>query len=190
MQVDSLIKHWQVSWEDALNLWSRYTKLKSPNLCKTHVEASKEGLIESFAMIRLQDQTVVIDLEAIAKHYLEDYAVEILAHEIGHHILAPATITDHAKMIARIHVNLPTLENKAGMVANLYSDLLINNHLKRKFGLRMDEVYQKLNTSPSKSRIWKLYMRIYENLWLLKRGSLGGLCDTDAMEGDAWLGAG
>ena len=188
-QVDSLISHWQKSWEESLNLWSRYTKLRSPNLCKSHVEASKEGLRESFAMIRLQDQAVVVDLEAIAKYQLEDYSVEVLAHEIGHHILSPATITDHAKMIARMHVNLPTLENKSGMVANLYSDLLINNHLKRQFSLRIDEVYQKLNTSPSNSRLWKLYMRIYENLWLLKQGSLGGLCDTDAMEGDAWLGA-
>ncbi|UZE94799.1 hypothetical protein [Alkalimarinus alittae] len=184
-----LVSQWQTSWDDALNLWSRYTKIRSPKLCKTHVEASKEGLSESFAMIRLQDQTVVVDLEAIAKYQLQDYAVEVLAHEIGHHILSPATITDHAKMISRMHVNLPTLENKAGMVANLYSDLLINNHLKRQFGLRMDEVYQKLNNGPTHSRVWKLYMRVYENLWLLKPGSLGGICDSDAMEGDAWLGA-
>ncbi|OZG74751.1 hypothetical protein BTA51_03770 [Hahella sp. CCB-MM4] len=187
--MDSLISQWQDSWEEALALWSRYTKLRPPDLCKTHVEASKQGLSESFAMIRLQDQRVVVDLEAIARYQLQDYAVEVLAHEIGHHILSPATITDHAKMIARIHVNLPTLENKAGMVANLYSDLLINNHLKRHFGLRIDEVYQKLNRGPTDSRVWKLYMRIYENLWQLKQGSLGGVCDSDAMEGDAWLGA-
>ncbi len=188
-RVDSLITHWQNSWEEALTLWSRYTKLRSPNLCETHIQAAKEGLTESFAMIRLQDQAVVIDLEAITKYQLQDYAVEVLAHEIGHHILSPATITDHAKMIARIHVNLPTLEKQAGMVANLYSDLLINNHLKRQFGLRIDEVYQKLNNEPVSSRVWKLYMRIYENLWQLKQGALGGISDTDAMEGDAWLGS-
>jgi hypothetical protein len=186
---DSLIVHWENSWDEALSLWSRYTKLRSPNFCETHVQASKQGLTGSFAMIRLQDQAVVIDLEAITKYQLQDYAVEVLAHEIGHHILSPATITDHAKMIARIHVNLPTLENQASMVANLYSDLLINNHLKRQFGLRIDEVYQKLNKGPSESRVWKLYMRIYENLWQLKPETLGGICDNDAMEGDAWLGA-
>jgi hypothetical protein len=140
-------------------------------------------------MIRLSDQTVVVDLEAIASYRLQDYAVEVLAHEIGHHVLSPATLTDHARMIARMHVNLPTIEPQAAMVANLYSDLLINNHLQRQFNLRMDEVYQQLNQTPSDSQLWKLYMRIYEHLWQFKPGALGGVCDSDAMEGDAWLGA-
>ena len=53
-------------------------------------------------MIRLQDQTVVVSLPEVAAYHLEDYAVEVLAHEIGHHVLAPATLTDHARMIARM----------------------------------------------------------------------------------------
>lgn len=186
---ESLLEHWQSSWSEALSLWSRYTQLRNPLLCETHLEASKQGLSGSFAMIRLNDQAVVVDLEAITKYKLQDYAIEVLAHEIGHHILSPATLTDHARMIARIHVCLPTLEKQAGMVANLYSDLLINNHLQRQFGLRMDEVYKRIDQGGSLSRVWQLYMRIYEYLWQLKSGSLGGKSDSDAMEGDAWLGA-
>lgn len=188
-QNKALIARWQSSWQEALSLWSRYTQLRNPLLCETHIQASEQGLVDSFAMIRLKDQAVVVDLTSITKYKLEDYAVEILAHEIGHHILSPATLTDHARMIARIHVCLPTLENQAGMVANLYSDLLINNHLKRQFGLRMDEVYQRIDQGGSQSRVWQLYMRIYEHLWQLKSGALGGKSDSDAMEGDAWLGA-
>lgn len=186
---ESLLARWQSSWSEALALWSRYTQLRNPLLCETHLEASKQGLSGSFAMIRLNDQAVVVDLEAITKYKLQDYAVEVLAHEIGHHILSPATLTDHARMIARIHVCLPTLENQAGMVANLYSDLLINNHLQRQFGLRMDEVYKRIDQGGSNSRVWQLYMRIYEHLWQLRSGSLGGKSGSDAMEGDAWLGA-
>ncbi|CZF87055.1 hypothetical protein [Grimontia marina] len=185
----SLLEQWQSSWDEALSVWSRYTQLRNPLLCQTHLEASKQGLNGSFAMIRLSDQAVVVDLEAITKYKLQDYAVEILAHEIGHHILSPATLTDHARMIARIHVCLPTLEDRAGMVANLYSDLLINNYLQRQKGLRMDEVYQRIDQGGSQSKVWQLYMRIYEQLWQLKSGSLGGKSDSDAMEGDAWLGA-
>jgi hypothetical protein len=185
----NLLVHWQNAWTDALTLWSRYTQLRAPALCETQVAAANLGLTESFAMIRLSDQTVVVDLEAIASYQLHDYAVEVLAHEIGHHILSPATLTDHVRMIARMHVNLPTIEHQASMVANLYSDLLINNHLQRQCGLRMDEVYQKINQTPSESQLWLLYMRIYEHLWQLKPGALGGVCDSDAMEGDAWLGA-
>ena len=54
------LDHWQDAWGEALALWSRYTKLRYPTFCETHVEASKQGLSESFAMIRLLDQTVVI----------------------------------------------------------------------------------------------------------------------------------
>jgi len=183
------LDHWQDAWVEALALWSRYTKLRYPTFCETHVEASKQGLSESFAMIRLLDQTVVIDLEAIANYQLQDYAVEILAHEIGHHILSPSTLTDHARMIARMHINLPTIEHRAAMVANLYSDLLINNHLKRQFELRMDDIYRQINQTPGDSQIWQLYMRIYEHLWQLKQGDLGGYSESDAMEGDAWLGS-
>lgn len=186
---ETLLASWQLAWDDALALWSRYTQLRNPLLCETHLEASKQGLTGSFAMIRLNDQTVVIDLEAISQYKLQDYAIEVLAHEIGHHILSPATLTDHARMIARIHVCLPTLEKQAGMVANLYSDLLINNYLQRQCGLRMDELYKRIDQSGSKSRVWQLYMRIYEQLWQLKSGALGGKSDSDAMEGDAWLGA-
>ena len=186
---NNLLAHWQSAWAEALALWSRYTRLRAPALCETRIAAEKLGLTDSFAMIRLSDQTVVVDLEAIASHQLHDYAVEVLAHEIGHHVLSPATLTDHARMIARIHVNLPTIEHQAAMVANLYSDLLINNHLQRQFSLRMDEVYQKLNQTPSDSQLWRLYMRIYEHLWQMKPAALGGVCDSDAMEGDAWLGA-
>ena len=63
-------------------------------------------------MIGLQDQTVVVSLPDVAAYHLEDYAVEILAHEIGHHVLAPATLTDHARMIARMRWGLPTLNNR------------------------------------------------------------------------------
>jgi hypothetical protein len=37
--------------------------------------------------------------------------------------------------------------------------------------------------------LWTLYMRIYELLWSLERGSLGGGRTNDETEGDAWLGA-
>ncbi|GAA3920240.1 hypothetical protein [Litoribacillus peritrichatus] len=210
------LAHWEQAWQKALSLWSKYTKLRPPVLCETQIEAAKEGLTGSFAMIRLSDQTVVIDLVAITQFKLQDYAVEILAHEIGHHILSPASVSDHARMIARIYANLPTLEEHAGMVANLYTDLLINNHLKRQCDLKMDDIYRRINAStfqnsssaqntenvqnhPS-SRIWQLYMRIYEHLWQLKRGSLGAAFyensvestnneREDILEGDAWLGA-
>jgi len=140
-------------------------------------------------MIRLQDQSVVVSLPEVVASHVERYAVEILAHEIGHHVLAPATLTDHVRMIARMRWALPTVEHHASMVANLYTDLLINDRLQRSAALRIADVYRAMGASGSGGAVWTLYLRIYEILWSLERGSLGGGNTDDRLEGDAWLGA-
>jgi len=188
---ESLLANWRAAWSLALADWSRFTRLQDPRLCASSVEAAKEGLTGSFAMIRLADQRVVIDLPQVQRLGLQDHAREILAHEIGHHVLAPATATDHARLLARIHRALPTLEAHAPMVANLYTDLLINDRLQRQCGLRMADIYRRLATSASgSSPLWQLYMGIYEQLWQQPAGSLGGpALEAADLRGDAWLGA-
>lgn len=187
-----LLTQWRAAWPKALAIWSQFTRLSDPRLCGSSVTAAQEGLTQSFAMIRLADQSVVVDLEAVHRLELGDYAVEILAHEIGHHVLAPATASDHFRLLARIRKGLPTLEKHAAMVANLYTDLLINDRLQRQSSLRMHAIYQRLaahqptTTTPG---VWSLYMRIYEHLWGLERGLLGCKVDDSQFEIHAWLGA-
>ena len=192
MSSPDLKSRWEDAWPEALAAWSRYTQLNPPLLCETTAAARAEHLTGSFAMIRLQDQVIVVDLPHAIECGIADYAVEILAHEIGHHVLAPATLTDHARCLARMRRALPTLEAQAPMVANLYTDLLINDRLQRSAGLRMGEIYQRLGrraaNAPPPGAVWTLYLRIYELLWSLPRGSLGGGPTNDALEGDAWLG--
>jgi hypothetical protein len=190
-----LIESWRTAWPQALAVWSKYTRLHDPRFCKTRIEAADEGLSGSFAMIRLLDQSVVIDLETTSRLGLSDYAVEILAHEIGHHVLAPATATDQYRLLARIRRALPTLEQHAAMIANLYTDLFINDRLQRQSGLRMADIYRRLAASrgdistQNTSTVWTLYMGIYEQLWKLDKGSLGGPVNQERSETDAWLGA-
>ncbi|HEU0300172.1 MAG TPA: hypothetical protein VFR37_11975, partial [Longimicrobium sp.] len=123
--VETLAAQWEAAWPAALAAWSRFTRLRPPTLCLTEKEAAREGLAGSFAMIRLVDQAVVVSLPEVRDSGVEAFAVEVLAHEIGHHVLAPATLTDHVRMIARMRRALPTLEQHAATVANLYTDLLI-----------------------------------------------------------------
>jgi hypothetical protein len=187
---ENALAAWRAAWPQALSDWSRFTRLQDPRLCRSHVEAAAEGLTGSFAMIRLADQRVVIDLPQVLTLGLQDHAREILAHEIGHHVLAPATATDHARLLARIRRALPTLEAHAPMVANLFTDLLINDRLQRQCGLRMADIYQRLaQGSTGSTALWSMYMGIYEQLWQQPAGSLGGPIDDAAMRGDAWLGA-
>lgn len=189
---DTLLQRWRQAWPQALETWSRYTRLVDPRLCASRVEAAGQGLDGSFAMIRLKDQRIVVDLESVQELGLQDYAVEILAHEIGHHVLVPANVTDQFRLLARIRAGLPTLERHAPMVANLYADLVINDRLQRQAGLRLADIYRKLAgraAGGQRNQVWNLYLRIYENLWKLEPGSLGAHKGDERAEGDAWLGA-
>src|SRR4051812_21829861 len=181
---------WRRRWPESLALWSRFTRLREPLLCATTAEAQEAGLDGSFAMIRLTDQLVVIDLEQVVDVGLTDLPLEIMGHEIGHHILCPATLTDQGRMLARMRWALPSVEHAAPAVANLYADLHINDRLQRGSGLRLDEVYRRLNaatTDGSTSDLWRLYQRIYEILWALQRGDLAPTPLPDRIEGDAQL---
>ncbi len=162
--------------------------LREPTWCYTNKEATAEGLSESFAMIRLSDHSIVVNLALISSLRLEDYAVEIMAHEIGHHVLCPANFTDYARMVARMRWALPTRETMAEFVGNLYTDLLINNRLQRSAGLRIADIYKSLGNA-SQDAMWSLYMRIYEILWALPSHTLVAGDIQEQLEGDAQLGA-
>jgi hypothetical protein len=184
---------WRNQWPHALALWSDYLRLSEPRWCLNAHDRHVEGLIGSFAMIRLSDHAVVIDLETIAVDGLGGFALEIMGHEIGHHVYCPAELGDQARLVARIARALADRRGEAAMVANLYADLLINDRLQRERGLDMSGVYRRLGEASgahaSTSRLWGLYLRIYELLWRLPRGSMASLELPPEMEGDALLGA-
>jgi len=187
-ELTTLRDAWRGEWPTALGLWSKFTRLGEPRWCFTDEEAEAEGLSGSFAMIRLTDQAVVVNLALVQASQLERFGREILAHEIGHHVYTPADLDDYARLIARMRWGLPTKEHLAPFVSNLYTDLLINDRLHRIAGLSMAAVYLALG-SDSTDPLWTLYMRIYEILWRLQTGTLAKGEITDALQGDAHLGA-
>jgi len=168
--IQTLQEGWSEAWEESLKLWSGYVKLGAPRFCRTEEDERREGLTGSFAMIRLADHAVVVSLRQIQDYNLEDYAKEVLGHEIGHHVYCPGDLTDQARLLARIRRGIPMYEYHAPLIANLYADLFINDRLQRVRELRMDEVYRRLGKH--EDRLWNLYMRIYELLWGLPRASL------------------
>ena len=105
MNLNDLCQAWRTRWPEALGAWSKFTRLREPRWCLTHDAAAGEGLTGSFAMIRLSDQAVVIDLAQVSESHVEAFPLEILAHEIGHHVYAPANLNENARMIARMPWN-------------------------------------------------------------------------------------
>lgn len=168
----SVIDKLKADWPQAQKVWSDYVRLREPQWCLANEEAIKEGLSNSFAMIRLTDHRIVIDVSKMQELNLLDYAVQILAHEIGHHIYTPGNLKDNASVQAKIRWSLAGIEEQAPMVANLYEDLLINDRLHRMKGLDMAIIYKALNKTIQFSKVWTLYMRTYEYLWRLKKYEL------------------
>ena len=180
---------WRQAWPQAIADWSTYVQLREPIWCFDAADEKREGLTGSFAMIRLNDHSVVISLSQVVARELVSFAPEVLAHEIGHHVYCPADLTDNARMLARIRRGLPGCESYAPMVGNLYADLLINDRLQRQRGRNMAGVYQKLMTEKNNGKLWQLYMRMYELLWSLPPATLvSGKLDPRVNQ-DALLGS-
>ena len=185
-KLQKILNSYQQAWPQAIALWSKYTKIQEPGWCISQADEKRESLQGSFAMIRLTDHKIIISIPKIRKLQLDDFALPILAHELGHHIYCPGDLNDHGQMLARVRFALDTQKNKAHYIANLYSDLLINYKLQRDFGLDIAGIYKKLQT-PNPDKLWILYMRIYEILFSMTTGSLSGKKDP-SVEADAQLG--
>lgn len=182
-----LARTWRAHWPEALRAWGPFINLHDPRMFAATPDAAKAGLTGSFAAFSLYDREVMIDLDAVTRLGLADLPLEVLAHEVGHHVLCPADLADQGRLLARVRRGLPGLEKHAPLIQNMYADLLINDRLQRGRGLRMAEVYQRVRGSADP--LWTFYQRIFEILWALPAGTLV-TGDTDAaLEGDAQLGA-
>ncbi len=184
-----LAGQWLAQWPAALAAWSSYTQLRAPQFFDDHRAALRDGMAGEIAAIRLRDQVVMVNLATIRSRKLEDNALAVLAHEIGHHVYAPGNLTDDARMLAAMHRMLVGLPPRAVKLAgNLYQDLLINDRLQRRAGVDVAAVYRKLaDGGEGASEVWKLYTRTYEHLWRLEGGSLAPPGVDTEMDADAML---
>src|SRR5262249_58981937 len=87
---------------------SKVSKLSEPRWCLTAADEKRQSLADSFAMIRVSDQAVVVSLPRVRAAHVERFAREILAHAIAHHVYCPASLLDQGLMLAHIHRGLLT----------------------------------------------------------------------------------
>ncbi len=186
--LDDLDTSFQKAWPAALTAFSPFTRLAPPILCRSKADEKREGLEGSFAMIRMKDQRIVISLPQIQERHLGAHAHAILAHEVGHYVHAPGTLEEQTRLLDRIRRTLPeSLRMHAGMVANLYTDLLLNDRLQRSKAADVAAVYAAL-AEKDPGKLWRFYVRTYERLWALPTGTLGPEPSKE-IEGDADLAA-
>jgi hypothetical protein len=168
-----LATQWTAVWPDALGAWSAYTLLREPQFFESDREARPSGMAGQIAAISFDDHRVRVNLATVRKQRLEENALAVLAHEVGHHVYVPGNLTDGGRLFAAIRRMLTGLPDEASrLVANLYGDLLINDRLARRAGVDVASVYRKLRQPGATSAVWAIYTRAYEHLWRLAPGTL------------------
>lgn len=193
--MNPLQEKWENQWEEALGLWSHLVMMRPPHWCYTKEELKEEGLESSFAMIRLKDHRIVLDATLIKDYGLEDFPLEIMAHEIGHHVYIPANLQDNGRLFSLVRKALVSRESYSPLIINLFADQLINYRLQNQNGLAMVQVYKKIlaKQKGENSSVWNLYLAIYEKLFSLKSGELAqiphDLLKAETLEEDSEIGA-
>ncbi len=180
-------------WEKAKNAWSKFVRLQDPTMFSDPVAIKEAGMQHDIARFGLASLHVEVNLTEMKAAGLLPFLDIVLAHEVGHHVLAPGNLLADAKLVSYILDMF--IGSSACYVVNIFTDLLVNDFLYTQRGMPVDKVYKALKEIAEKSgkmgdadKFWALYMRIYEILWRLPPGSLAGTVASD-IERDAKLSA-
>ncbi|WP_251150092.1 hypothetical protein [Cellulosimicrobium sp. Marseille-Q4280] len=166
-EIGALRRRWQAAWPEALAAWGRFTRLGAPTL---HGPGTAPADVGSFAWFSTTRVSVHVDLAEVVALGIEDHAVAVLAHEVGHHVLSPGDLTTSALLVARTRAGLVDQDQLAALTANLWSDLLINDRLQRRAGIDLAGLWRALG--PGTSVVMQTVLRADEILWGLPRGDL------------------
>ncbi|MFF2832984.1 hypothetical protein ACFVSK_14585 [Cellulosimicrobium cellulans] len=177
----ALRERWHAAWPEALAAWGRFTRLGAPTL---HGPGTAPEGVGSFAWFSTTRVSVHVDLAEVVELGIEDHAVAVLAHEVGHHVLSPGDLTTSALLVARTRAGLVDQDQLAPLTANLWSDLLINDRLQRRAGIDLAGLWRALG--PGTSTVMQTVLRADEILWGLPRGDLTA-SDVPVAEREATL---
>ncbi|NVM00994.1 MAG: VWA domain-containing protein [Candidatus Helarchaeota archaeon] len=186
---EKIKKRWLELWPKALLTWSRYIILREPIFLFNMKEVKRVGIGDNIAAVSMADLGIHINLPKIINLGLEECGHIILAHEIGHHVICPNSVVNMARLV---NIMKPVFGNieQTRMMENLYGDLLINDRLYLSRKLPIPNVYKlmmKNDATLHADLLWKFYMRVYETMWYLPRGSLAGENITKNMDMDAGI---
>jgi len=176
-------------WPRAQRVWSPVTRLHRPTLLE---KPAKDALawIDLRTMsvhVNLRRATPLMGTTAARSAGQEELVLALLAHEVGHYVLAPGDMATAARIHMRVRSALIDCDEQVGMVANLWCDLLINDELQRHRGVSMislleavSECWDRQETESHGREIpdasgpqwWPTYLRCYEIAWELVPGTL------------------
>jgi hypothetical protein len=153
-------------WPRAQAHWSRFLLLQQPAGDPTQA---------AIAQIDLATRRIGLHYPLIREKGLEDCVEALLAHEVGHHVRYPGTLTTQARLRLLEKAILP-LDNYS--VVNLFTDLLINDALWPALGTQLARVYQAFTArvTAGADPAFLFYLSVYEERHGLEAGALTGPC--------------
>jgi hypothetical protein len=160
-ELDALVAE---CWPRAQAHWSRFLLLHAP--------VGDAGQ-PSVAHINLATRQIGVHYPLIRDKGLVDCLEAILAHEIGHHVRYPGTLTVEARL--RL-LEKPLLPLEDYSLTNLFTDLLINDALRPALEEQLVRVYQVFRAADDWQRdpAFLFYLAVYEERWQREPGSLMG----------------
>lgn len=165
-----MMDHAHAVWPRARAAWSTWLRLRPP------IDVPD---LPSIAAIHLGTRQVMLDAQRLRDTGLDDAVEALLAHEVGHHVVAPRTL----EVATRLRVmERCVLGEHAGHRVNLFTDLIVNERLER-YAPTLARVYRALVPSGDVllDPVLGLCLATYEELWGLDHGAILG-ADLHALE--------
>ncbi len=156
------------SWADALALWDANVQLSPPEPFRSADNKAKSA--DPLAYIDLENRQVVVNFDQLELFGAANSLTGVLAHEIGHHIRFPHTLSLAAELSLMEQRLLPGLQSS---LTNLFFDLQVNEYVGRTRASELIAVYQgSLRADPELSTLFGFYLAIYEELWTQPPGTM------------------
>lgn len=160
------------AWREALALWDAHVTL-SPPVAYTPGKRRKSDWPdnEPLAYINMVSRQIVVNFDLMTQLDIEHCLTAVLAHEIGHHVRYPHTLSLAASLQVLEQRMIP---NIAQSLSNLFFDLQVNAFVGRTHQQALCDVYRAFaaRDNAGSSPVFSFYLAIYEELWALEPGSL------------------
>lgn len=165
-------------WRAAQDEWSVSIDLQTPLPI-----ADPDGGI---AFIDLRNRLTQVNFGRLKKMGLTEHVKTILAHEVGHHIRYPHTLSESRRLLrfqrelcrelfSQVSADgssiLPVEASRYDFLLNIFLDLLINDDLSDRYESSFVAIYSAM-ARPDWGLAFGFYMGVFEELWGLQRNAM------------------
>lgn len=162
-------------WAEAGRIWTDDLRLRDPEFLETAEEATLADAADTLACINALTFRTLLNVHEMRRRGVDAWLDTFMAHEIGHHAIAPAGFTNQMRLVAAASISARAADAPA--FVNLALDLLINDILVREHGMPCPEIYRRLTADgPGTDGPFLAMLAAMEQLW-----GCGPLFDRAAM---------